>query len=421
VTRKSNPAALDPAELRTRIEGLIHSWDEPVLAEEGEAPIQLAPDRLLLTAQGDRLLLEAWNDSGNLRRRIVAIGHEKRGSLELVAERFGGRTCRLLLYDRARPAIARLDRRAGRLVHAERLRLFLRRQFPGWKLTEATSHPDLEHSLSPAYPRAFVRRGGSGWAAILAPPDTGRAEGVLAFGLIWLDYLRRRERTVTVEGLALYLPAGQECTTCLRVGCLNQQAMRLAVFLYDADGGDWEVDPVRHGNLQTTLEPAGGLRPRSAPDGPEAVLEALIRANPRRIDARLDSMPVYGQVPAIAGIDRGVLDLLAIDATGRLTVVELKATADVQLPVQALDYWMRVRWHAQRGDFARLGFFPGRAPRADPPRLLLVAPAMEFHSTTETMLRFYDPAIEVERVGIGMDWRTEIRVAFRLRGSARPG
>ena len=59
---------------------------------------------------------------------------------------------------------------------------------------------------------------------------------------------------------------------------------------------------------------------------PEAWLESQARAEIETLDATLRREPIYGQVPAFAGGERGVLDLLAVDHTGRLAVVELKAT-----------------------------------------------------------------------------------------------
>jgi hypothetical protein len=55
-----------------------------------------------------------------------------------------------------------------------------------------------------------------------------------------------------------------------------------------------------------------------------------------------------------------------------------------------------------------------------PPRILLVAPALEFHSTTETVLSALSPLIEVTRAGLAADWRSELRVMFRLKGSEHP-
>jgi hypothetical protein len=146
-----------------------------------------------------------------------------------------------------------------------------------------------------------------------------------------------------------------------------------------------------------------------------------VRAHIEEIDATLRSDPVYGQVPAFAGGERGVLDLLAVDHSGRLTVVELKASADLHLPLQALDYWVRVKWHLDRGEFQARGYFPQIELAAGPPRLLLVSPSLEFHPTTETILGFFAPAIEVERVGLALEWRKGLQVMFRLSGAQRPG
>jgi len=126
-------------------------------------------------------------------------------------------------------------------------------------------------------------------------------------------------------------------------------------------------------------------------------------------------VPIYGQVPIFHAAERGVIDLLGIDHTGRLAVIELKATADLQLPFQALDYWLRVRKHLLAGDFERLGYFAGHVVSRELPRILLVAPALEFHSTTETLVRFFSPEIDVTSIGLAADWRSALRVMFRHR------
>ena len=61
-------------------------------------------------------------------------------------------------------------------------------------------------------------------------------------------------------------------------------------------------------------------------------------------------------------------------------MIELKASEDVHLPLQALDYWMRVKWHLDRGEFTRRGYFPGSELPNQPPRLLLVSPGAGFSS-----------------------------------------
>jgi hypothetical protein len=116
---------------------------------------------------------------------------------------------------------------------------------------------------------------------------------------------------------------------------------------------------------------------------PEAWLESQVRQQHEIVDATLLKEPVYGQVPAFAGGARGVLDLLAINRPGRLTVLELKASADLRLPMQALDYWLGVEWHLDRGEFTTRGYFPRHHPAVRSPRILVVSPSLEFHPSTE--------------------------------------
>ncbi|MGH9630512.1 MAG: hypothetical protein ACRD7E_19545, partial [Bryobacteraceae bacterium] len=153
---------------------------------------------------------------------------------------------------------------------------------------------------------------------------------------------------------------------------------------------------------------------------PERWLESQVRRSLSEIDAGLLPKPVYGQVPAFAGGDRSVIDLLAADGSGRLAVIEIKASEDVHLPLQALDYWMRVKWHVDRDEFSMNGYFPGRALTRRAPRLMLVAPSLSFHSTTETVVGYLSPLVPVERIGLGMDWQSGLKVVFRAQGADSP-
>jgi hypothetical protein len=93
--------------------------------------------------------------------------------------------------------------------------------------------------------------------------------------------------------------------------------------------------------------------------------------------------------------------------------VEFKASEDIHLPLQALDYWMRVHWHQRRGELEKHGYFRGRELSADPPLLLFVAPALQFHSTCPSILRYFSPSIEAFRLGINEQWREQLQVLFR--------
>jgi len=132
------------------------------------------------------------------------------------------------------------------------------------------------------------------------------------------------------------------------------------------------------------------------PQPPEAWLESEVRAHPEQVDATLEPEPIYGQVPAVAGGERGILDLLAVDRAGRLAVLELKASEDIHLPLQALDYWMRVS-----GTWSGASSPSGATSRAWRCAAIAAAavdrPRAGVPSKTETILRYFAPAIDVER------------------------
>jgi hypothetical protein len=163
---------------------------------------------------------------------------------------------------------------------------------------------------------------------------------------------------------------------------------------------------------------AAAAGPNTPPSFPERWFESAVRSSIPVIDPDLLAKPIHGQVITFAGSDRDLIDLLACSPSGRLAVLELKTSEDLQLPMQALDYWMRIRWHAQREELRQL--FPGIALDQRPPKLLLVAPAMCFHSSTATLLRYFSREIEVERVGVNSDWQTSLRVVLRLTGADLP-
>ncbi len=483
------------AALRAAIEAFLSNARQPALLEPGEELMPVSSENLQLETRGERLTLQAWDRTRNFTRRVTGIKAEEAARLELAVERFAKREGSLYLLDLARRSGAELGRRSGRLVFRERFRLFIRRQFPDWKLAELSAEPNLEFSLSPSFPRALLRHGQHGWAAIACPPD-GDDSAILSFGLIWLDYLRRRERRLAVEGLAVYLPDRRTHCTALRMLCLDPSTARWELFSYTGEDYVVRVDPRDHGNVDSRLEPCRrpapnlsgkwqdvallpgveqvprhdgrtslrvrgiefaelsgselrfGIRERRpahdyhrgeierfaeeldrarSPEAdrqsalyrqyPEAWLESQARAEIETLDPSLAPGPIYGQVPAFAGGERGVMDLLAVDRRGRLAVIELKATADLHLPMQALDYWIRVKWHLDRGEFRAAGYFPGVELLTQAPRLLLVSPSLEFHPTTESLLAFFAPSIHVERIGLGMDWRRKLQVVFRLNGA----
>lgn len=161
---------------------------------------------------------------------------------------------------------------------------------------------------------------------------------------------------------------------------------------------------------------------------PERWLESEFRMGLSNLLPFLRGELLYSQVPALSSGDRGMLDLLTLDRNGRLTVIELKADEDLHLPLQALDYWIRVRaLNADRqktaladrplSAFEREGYFPETEVSELPPRLLLVAPALRIHPANLPVLRYLPPEVDWELIALSEHWRSELKIVFRKRHS----
>ena len=159
---------------------------------------------------------------------------------------------------------------------------------------------------------------------------------------------------------------------------------------------------------------------------PERWLESRLRSRLADLLPGLRGDLLYTQVPALSTGDRGMLDLLTLDHSARLVVLELKADEDLQLPLQALDYWIRVRaLNADRqpaagtaaplSAFERAGYFPGVEISPLPPRLVLAAPALRIHPANEPVLRYLSPEIEWELIALAEHWRRDLKIVFRKR------
>jgi hypothetical protein len=483
--------------LRSVVERFIAAAAQPAVLDPGEEPLVLIGRNWDISEWNGRLVLQAWDTHRNLVRRILSLKETRHDRIALVTERFPKLQGEMQIADLAAASGCELRRRSSRVAFRDRFRLMLAREFAEWRAEDVSTDPNLELSLSPSYARAYLRRGSTGIAAIGAPPDVADCAAIVPFGLIWLDYLRRREKAMGVNRLLLFAPHGRECAPALRAALLDATKVSCQLFVYDERDCAGALDFTDAGNVESTLPPChrpvlpnmslaeipdlpadvdrvdqsdgaislrmrglefarwsagrltcgigrkrlcstatvsamanevSRLRCENAEDRqhplysqhPEGWLEAQVRANPQIIDPSLRRTPLYGQVPIFSGPQRGVVDLLGIDDAGRLTVIEVKTTADLQLPFQALDYWLRVRKRLEAGDFERLGYFPGITIRREPPRILLVAPSLQFHSTTETMIETLSPEIDFTRIGLAANWRSELRVMFRLRGAERP-
>ena len=487
------------ADLRRALDGLC-AIGTPEVRENGEWLAGLDGVQYEVRAQGDAALLHLWSAEQSLVRRVVRLAEETRERVVLEVTRLG--YARPAQLEFATGAAPRETRRVEREQFSGRLRRILSDYFPDETVESLAASANLRHSISGSYTRGVVRRGSGAYALLAASPneDGATIDGILTFGLIWLQHTRDRARRYSVHGLRLFLPRGTSAVTVHRLAAL---AAPLEVELYEYEPVYWRVRRIARsdaGNLATWIVPrreieqamaaamplADRIR-RLAPNTirigvtaatqevtlrfrgleiarwrmgamwfglgehqnvltpekwpaletlvrqletqrhplasdtkhrlyrgqPERWLETMVAADPARIDARLDPRQMYAQVPAFSTGDRGIIDLLGVTRDGRLAVLELKASEDIHLVMQAVDYWLRVRFHHDQDDFRRYGYFPGVELNAKPPLLFLVAPGFRFHPSTDIVLRYLSPEIEIGRIALAENWRRGLHVVFR--------
>jgi hypothetical protein len=496
----------DWVELSHALDGITASGAAEI-REDGEWLAELAAPHCELRLEGKNPLVHLWSDKRNLTRRVLRVRERSQDRVVLEVQRFGRATPSRLEVVRAqspRPA-----KRVTREQFCAGFTRTLAECFPDATIESLTASPDLENSFSGVYARGCMHEGSRAWAVMaVAPGETAAAtEGILAFGVLWLDWLRGHAKARAIQGLRLFVPEG--AGRCVRERCaaLSSNAGVEVLEFRPADHRMLTMDSADTGNLRSLLvprreaesaraaardairrihglalhmPPAGneiGLRlvpgtaevslgfrglkfgSWSSRDGiwfglgdsrekltaasepaldqlmrhldlyrsplasdtrhnlyraaPERWLEALVMDDPTRLDAHLDPRHLYSQVPAVTAGDRGVLDLLGVTRRGRLVVIELKASEDVQLPIQAADYWLRVCRHQREGDFHRCGYFSGVELDPNPPLIWIAAPAFRFHSATDILLKYLLPEIRVTRIGLNENWRRSLKVMFR--------
>jgi hypothetical protein len=146
----------------------------------------------------------------------------------------------------------------------------------------------------------------------------------------------------------------------------------------------------------------------------ERWLESLILEDIPHLFPEMAPESVYSQIPVYLGSDPGRIDILGADRQGTLAVMELKVAADPNMPVQALDYWGRVIQHNKNGDFERRGYFSEVRLSRQYPKIYLISPVFSYHDSTELLLRYLDPNLEIWKISINEDWRCGVRILRRV-------
>lgn len=147
-------------------------------------------------------------------------------------------------------------------------------------------------------------------------------------------------------------------------------------------------------------------------------LGSLIRQDIRVINPHLDGRFLYSVYPVSRENRRAGPAILTCTLAGRLAVIELRASEDMQFVLNGLEHWGHVRQYQQCQEFQANGYFPGIELSTAPPLLYFVSPALSTHRATHVLLRYLRPDIEWELVKISEQWRSGVRALDRKRDRA---
>jgi hypothetical protein len=173
----------------------------------------------------------------------------KNGTLRLAVQRLGqARPTKLEIYrehDRRSPTA----RKACRTAYEGKLRRALERHFAEFTIDRLTTGVDLEKSFGPIYARGLLRRGRSGFAVLGVNEKETQAsiDAALTFGILWLEACRKnprfsqnrgeaghpQPRSLLVEGLILFVPAGCSALVRERMANLNRRAAKWRLVEFD--------------------------------------------------------------------------------------------------------------------------------------------------------------------------------------------
>jgi hypothetical protein len=235
--------------------GIIAVSGRAEVREDGEWLADFNPLHFEIRRQGENVLVHLWSSEQNLTRRVLCVKEQSESRILLEVQRFG----------RARPGrlefiCASAPRPAGRIFRQQfraRIRRILLDAFPDSAVESLTVAPDLKHSFSGLYVRGQMHEGPSTWALLAVPPsdDISSVEASLAFGILWLDWLRSHARRRAVEGLRLFVPEESGLRLSERLSALSPVARAQIFEFSERDGQARRLDPADVGNLQSRLPP----------------------------------------------------------------------------------------------------------------------------------------------------------------------
>jgi len=253
------PTRVLPAQSSEQVAGALEAFlgefSGSVVLEDGKVLFDMREAKYTLSTEHGRCTLHLWGEQRNLVRRVMGaelraktlrlsvmkFGHAKATLLEVVADR-----------DRRTPS----TREQTRLRYVKVLERALGRQSSEWTCEGFRTGMDLEKSFGPAYARGLLVRGQKAWAVIGVNDEETPAtvDGVLTFGILWLQVCRDAATKRVVQGLKVVVPRGMATLTLSRMAWLRGSREEWELWELDQRGEGMELrDAEDQGNLTTRL------------------------------------------------------------------------------------------------------------------------------------------------------------------------
>ncbi len=240
-----------------------------VVLEDGAVAFDLAQAKYSISGDYNKCLLHLWSAERNTVRRVLDA-EVKNGTLRLTVQRLGQARPTKLEICRERDRRSPSAKKAARAAYEHKLRRAIERHFPGFAIARLTSGVDLEKSFGPIYARGVIRQGQTAFAVLGVNGSETQAsiDASLTFGILWLDVCRENPhfrqsrpevghpgtRSLLIEGLILFVPAGCSALVRERMANLNRAAAKWRLFEFDErHDAVVEVDCTDRGNVATRL------------------------------------------------------------------------------------------------------------------------------------------------------------------------
>jgi hypothetical protein len=404
--------------LKETIQDHVARMADPWLYVSGRAIDRLERLKLRLIVSNGRLCLSCDGSAMIIRGTVVAAKPDAFGALAIEVR--NSKDVELIELRPGNSPLLRGHWKTCRRQFQLEVESAIDRYFSRVRILHSVVHSDLQHSISGRYVRLRFLASDSEWHAVAVGPEENQAtvDGILTAALLWRDFVRE-ETGRRVSRLLLIVPSDRLLVLRSRLGWIRPWGSQIHLLGFCSNTRNLvrETPEGPHGLdvAITRVEPAGKPRASWVPENLscERQLERLLLEDILLISPDFNPQHFYPQVPAFLGLDRGVIDLLGVNRQGRLVVLELKVDEDLDLPMQGLDYWLRVQWHHRRLEFKNHGYFPNIELSQDPPLLFFVSPQFRFHDTFPRIIRCFHPSVPVVQIGLNEDWKHGLRVVLR--------